>query len=214
MVDARAEFESAFAACPLIAILRGVRPDEVIEVADLLISAGFTMIEVPLNSPDPFDSIARLVEHCAGRAMVGAGTVMSPDEATRLGQIGARLMVTPTTDPLVIEAGIAAGLAPVIGCLSPTEAVTALRHGAVALKVFPANALGAGYARDLKAVLPAGTRVLAVGGVGADTMAAYHAGGYDGFGLGGSLYAPGREIADLRVRAEAMIENWSATTSG
>lgn len=213
MVDARAEFDRAFDARPLIAILRGVRPDEVIEVADALIAAGFTMIEVPLNSPDPFDSIARLVAHCDGRAMVGAGTVMTADDATRLGQIGARLMVTPTTDPQVIEAGAAAGLAPVIGCLSPTEAVTALRHGAVALKVFPANALRAGYARDIKAVLPAGTRVLAVGGIGTDTMSAYRAGGYDGFGLGGSLYAPGRGIEDLRARAETLVQSWSTAVT-
>lgn len=213
MVDARAEFDTAFATCPLIAILRGVRPDEVVEVADALIAAGFTMIEVPLNSPDPFDSITRLVTHCDGRAMVGAGTVMTPDDAARLGQIGARLMVTPTTDPQVIEAAAAAGLAPVIGCLSPTEAVTALRHGAVALKVFPANALAAGYARDLKAVLPAGTRVLAVGGIGADTLSAYRAGGYDGFGLGGSLYAPRRSLEELRVRAATMVQSWSATTT-
>ncbi|PLX38244.1 MAG: 2-dehydro-3-deoxy-6-phosphogalactonate aldolase [Hyphomicrobiales bacterium] len=193
---------------PLVAILRGVRPDEVVGIADALMAAGFTLIEVPLNSPDPFDSIARLVDHCPDDVVVGAGTVLSVADAERLGTIGARLMVTPIIDPEVVRAATDAGIATAIGCMTPGEVFTAINAGATAVKIFPANALPIRYAADLKAVMPRRCPVLAVGGVGAGDFAAYTAGGYDGFGLGSSLYAPGLAADEVGARAAAVVAAW------
>ena len=208
MVDAHSVFDRAFAAMPLIAILRGVKPDEVVSVADAIMEAGFKLIEVPLNSPDPFDSITRLVAHCPGDVVVGAGTVLQSNDATRLGDLGAGLMVTPNTHPSVIAAGKAAGLVPLVGCMTPSEALLALDHGATALKVFPTNCLTPSFARDLKAVLPGSVPVVAVGGVGKAEMAVLRAGGYDGFGFGGSLYAPGRKPSDVHSTARDLVQIW------
>ena len=200
-------FEQAFAEMPLVAVLRGITPAEIVPVADALLGAGFRLIEVPLNSPEPFESIARLVEHCGARAVGGAGTVLRPDQVSRLAATGASLMVTPNTDLAVIEAAQAAGLMPLIGCLSPSEALAAAGAGVTVLKVFPAGRLGAGYLKDLRAVLPDGVRLVPVGGVGAETMADYHAQGADGFGFGTSLYTAGRAPGEVaRVAASLVAE--------
>lgn len=198
-------FARAFAEMPLVAVLRGIEPEAVPAVADALVDAGFRLLEVPLNSPRPFDSIARLVECCPEGVVVGAGTVLLPRAAERLAATGAKLMVTPNTDPATIEAGVAAGLVPMIGCMTPSEALTALRHGARVLKMFPAARLGPAYLKDVRAVLPKGTPVVTVGGIGLDNMESFHAAGADGFGFGTNLYAPGRTAAEVGAIARDLV---------
>lgn len=214
MVASAPDFDHAFATMPLIAVLRGVRPEEVLDVADALVDAGFTLIEVPLNSPQAWTSIGRLVAHCPEHVIVGAGTVLQAAEAEQLGKMGARLMVTPNTDPTVIEAGLAAGLVPVVGCMTPSEALLAMTYGAAALKIFPAGRLGAGFAADLKAVLPGGSRLVAVGGIGEAEIAPYAASGYDGFGFGTSLYSAGRDPALVGAVARKLVAEWLRARQG
>lgn len=199
-------FARAFAEMPLIAVLRGIEPDEVPAVADALVKAGFRLLEVPLNSPQPFESIAKLVECCSPESVVvGAGTVVSPKEAERLADTGAKLMVTPNTDPATIEAGVGVGLVPVVGCMTPSEAFTALRHGARVLKIFPAARLGPAYLRDVRAVLPKDARVITVGGIGLENMEPFHTAGANGFGFGANLYAPGRAAAEVGAIASDLV---------
>lgn len=208
MVTPLQAFDRAFKQMPLVAILRGVAPHEVVPLVDGLIEAGFTLIEIPLNSPDPFTSIRRLVEHCPTEVLVGAGTVLLAEDARRLGDLGARLLVTPNTDPAVIQAGREAGLVPIIGCMTPSEAFTAMACGAAALKIFPAGRFAPGYAGDIKAVLPHGTRLLGVGGIGPEEFAAFRAGGYDGFGIGSALYQPGRTADQVGALARELVARW------
>lgn len=198
-------FARAFAEMPLVAVLRGIEPDEVPAVADALVNAGFRLLEVPLNSPRPFDSIAKLVKCCPKSVVVGAGTVLLAKDAERLAASGAKLMVTPNTDPTTIEAGFGLGLVPVIGCMTPSEALTALRHGARVLKMFPAARLGPAYLKDVRAVLPKGTHVITVGGIGSENMEPFHAAGADGFGFGANLYAPGRAAAEVGAIARDLV---------
>lgn len=195
----------ALAACPIVAILRGVRPDEVEEIADALYAAGVRVIEVPLNSPQPFESIARLVERFRGRALIGAGTVMSPADVARLADIGARLVVMPHCDPAVIRAAKDHGLLVAPGVFTPTEAFAALAAGADALKLFPAEAIPPKIVKAMRAVLPKQTLALAVGGVNVENMGDYARAGCDGFGIGTSLYAPGRSAEDVGRAARAMV---------
>ena len=195
----------ALALCPIVAILRGVRPDEVADVAGALYDAGVRVIEVPLNSPRPFDSIARLVDKFRGRALIGAGTVMSPDDVTRLAETGARLVVMPHGDPAVIRAARARGLIVAPGVATPTEAFAALAAGADALKLFPAEGIPPKIVKALRAVLPKDALVLAVGGVGVDNLADYACAGCNGYGIGSSLYAPGRGVADVAAAARALV---------
>ncbi|MBB4285974.1 2-dehydro-3-deoxy-6-phosphogalactonate aldolase [Roseospira goensis] len=209
-----AAFEAAFAAMPLVAVLRGLTPDEALPVADALVDAGFTLLEVPLNSPEPFESIARLLAHCPPGVMVGAGTVLTPEDAGRLAALGAGLMVTPNTDPGVIDAGVRAGLVPLIGCMTPTEALLATRHGATVLKVFPAARLGPDYLKDIRAVLPRGTRLIPLGGIDVSRMAAFHAAGADGLGMGSNLYKPGRPAAEVGAIARDLVAEWRRLTAG
>jgi 2-dehydro-3-deoxyphosphogalactonate aldolase len=195
----------ALALCPIVAILRGVRPDEVAGVAEALYDAGVRIIEVPLNSPRPFDSIARLVETFHGRALIGAGTVMSPDDVARLAETGARLVVMPHGDAAVIRAAKHHGMTVAPGVFTPTEAFAALAAGADALKLFPAEGVPPKIVKALRAVLPKDALVLAVGGVGVDNMADYARAGCDGYGIGSSLYAPGRSVADVAAAARALV---------
>lgn len=201
-------FDQAMADLPLVAILRGVTPDTVLPVADALMGAGFRFIEVPLNSPDAFASIERLVRHCPAEVLVGAGTVLTPEDAGRLAATGASLMVSPNTDAEVIAAGARAGLIPLPGCLTPTECFAALRAGARGLKIFPANRMASGYFKDLRAVLPKDARLLAVGGMTVDTMAEWYAAGADGFGYGSNLFAPGRDPAEIAAAAKELVAEW------
>ncbi|SMX33219.1 2-dehydro-3-deoxy-6-phosphogalactonate aldolase [Maliponia aquimaris] len=192
----------------IIAILRGLTPPEAEPVAEALLEAGITLIEVPLNSPQPFDSIGRMVRHCGARAVVGAGTVLDPADVGRLQQIGAGMVVSPDCNPRVIVAAKQAGMLSYPGVFTATEAFTALRNGADGLKFFPAFKLGLdGYAA-LKAVLPSEARTYAVGGVGPEDFAAWRKAGITGFGIGSQLYKPGRPVAEIAARAAELVAAW------
>lgn len=202
----------AFAEMPLIAVLRGITPDEIVPVADTLMQEGIRIIEVPLNSPHAFDSIARLVERCPASVAIGAGTVLTTADVERLAGTGAPLMVTPNTDPAIIDAAIEAGLEPVIGCLTPSEALTAVAHGATILKIFPAARMGAAYLNDIRAVLPPGIKLVPFGGVSKATMAEFHIAGGDGYGFGTSLYTPGRSAEAVGAAARELVAEYGRLT--
>lgn len=193
---------------PLIAILRGLRPDEAVEVGEALVGAGFLCLEVPLNSPEPLDSIARLRAALDGRALVGAGTVLKPEHARAVAEAGGQIAISPNTAPAVIGASKAAGLLSVPGAFTASEAFSALAAGADAVKLFPAEASSPAALKALRAVLPREARVYIVGGVDHDTMEPWRAAGASGFGIGSSLYTPGRSAADVGRRAEAMVAAW------
>jgi 2-dehydro-3-deoxyphosphogalactonate aldolase len=190
----------------LVAILRGIRPDEAEAIVDSLIDVGFELIEIPLNSPDPFVSIERLCKRFGKDSFIGAGTVLTAEDCTRVVDAGGRLMVSPNVDADVLTMAQARQMVTMPGVFSPTEAFLALRCGASALKFFPASVLGpAGIAAQL-AVLPKETVVGAVGGVSDKNLAAYWAAGVRAFGLGSSLYRPGMTAADVRATALASVE--------
>jgi 2-dehydro-3-deoxyphosphogalactonate aldolase len=193
------------AACPLVAILRGVRAHEVEAIAAALIDAGLRIIEVPLNSPDPLESIARLAARFGDDALIGAGTVLTPGDVARVADAGGRLIVSPGTDPAVIAATTAAGLVSAPGFFTPSEAFAALAAGAHALKLFPAEAAPPAVVKAQRAVLPKDVPLLVVGGITPDKVAPYRAAGADGFGLGGALYAPGMNAAEVGARARAFV---------
>lgn len=201
----RTAFDAAFARLPLIAILRGVRPDEVEPIGEALIAAGFAIIEVPLNSPDPLDSIARLARRCEGRAVVGAGTVLRTADVGAVADAGGTLIIAPNADRDVISAAIGRGLVALPGIATPTEAFAALSAGAAALKLFPAEAASPAALKAMRAVLPRDTRILPVGGITPAAMAPWQAAGAAGFGLGSALYAPGMTAADVGQRAAAFV---------
>ena len=205
MTDAIADFEAHFAQCPLVAIIRGVRPDEADAVGGALIEAGIRIIEVPLNSPDPLVSIARLARAYGDRALIGAGTVLQVDDVRRVADAGGRIIVSPNVYAEVVAATAAAGLVAAPGYFTPSEAFTAIRAGARVLKLFPAEAASPAVVKAHRAVLPADIRLLVVGGVTPDRMADYFAAGASGFGLGGALYKPGMTPAQVRECADAFI---------
>lgn len=204
------DFESAFARCPLVAILRGIRPDETEAVGEVLVAAGFTQIEVPLNSPDPLESIRRLALRFGEVAVVGAGTVTRASEVAAVHAAGGSLVVSPHCDPAVIGAARRRRMAAVPGALTPTEAFAALAAGADAVKLFPAEALPPAAVKALTAVLPPGTRLLPVGGIEAGNMAAYRRAGAAGFGLGSSIYKPGDGPETVAAKAAAIQAAWAA----
>ena len=205
MTDAANSFDAAFARCPLVAILRGVRPDEVEAIADALIDAGLTLIEVPLNSPAPFDSIARLAQHCAGRAVIGAGTVLTTTQVAAVRDAGGRMAIAPNTDPAVIRAAVAAGLVAIPGFATPSEAFSAIAAGAHALKLFPAEAASPAVLKAVRAVLPPATRILPVGGIVPEAQPGWRAAGAAGFGLGSALYRPGMGAAEVADNARRFL---------
>ncbi len=194
------------AACPLVAILRGIRPDEAEPIGEALIAAGIRIIEVPLNSPDPFDSIARLVRRFGADAMIGAGTVMREADVDRLAHAGGRLMVTPHAAPDLVRAARAHGMATAPGFFTPAEAFALLDAGADALKLFPAEAASPAVLRALRAVLPPGTLVLPVGGMDAATIPAWSAAGAAGFGIGSAIYKPGDTPDEVARKAATLID--------
>ncbi len=208
MVQPVTDFDAAFARCPLIAILRGVKPDEVTDIGEALVGAGFTLIEVPLNSPDPLDSIARLAKAFAGRAVVGAGTVLSIDDVVAVEAAGGRMIISPNMNPAVVTETATRNLVSLPGIATPSEAFAALEAGATALKLFPAEASHPAVVKAMRAVLPSGTRLLPVGGIAPDTMQPWRAAGAAGFGLGSALYQPGLGAADVGVRAAAFVQAW------
>jgi 2-dehydro-3-deoxyphosphogalactonate aldolase len=191
--------------CPLVAILRGVKPDEVLDVAAGLDAQGVAIVEVPLNSPDPIDSIRRLTAAFGDRLLIGAGTVMSAADVTRVAGAGGRLIVTPHADAAVVRAAKSSGLLAVPGCFTPTEALAMLAAGADALKLFPAEGASPAMLRAIRAVLPPATMVLPVGGIDATNMAAWTAAGAAGFGIGSSIYKPGDSAETVGAKAHALI---------
>ena len=196
---------------PLVAILRGLRPEDAIDTAAALMEAGFRMIEVPLNSPDPFTSIGLIQDRFGGGALIGAGTVLDTAAVDVLAATGARLMVTPNTDPAVIARAVEKGLQPMPGFVTPSEAFRAVAVGARRLKLFPAVALGPSYLKAVREVLQADARVWAVGGTGAENLGEWLAAGAEGIGVGGALYRPGDQAADVGDKARALVSAWRAS---
>lgn len=206
-----AGFVTAFGACPMVAIVRGIAPAEAADHGRALYEAGFRMIEVPLNSPDPLDSIAALREALPADALIGAGTVLSTERVRDVKAAGGELVVMPHADVDVVLAAKLQGMACVPGVATPTEAFAALKHGADALKMFPAEQLGPAVTKAWRAVIPFVVPLLPVGGVTPDNMGPQLAAGASGFGLGSALYKPGQDAATTRANAQAFIAGWRAT---
>jgi 2-dehydro-3-deoxyphosphogalactonate aldolase len=195
---------------PLVAILRGVKPDEVLPIGAALIEAGFSIIEVPLNSPDPIESIRRLASEFASTTLIGAGTVTEVGKVAEIAAAGGRLIVMPHSDPAVVRAAKAAGLVCTPGVATPTEGYAALHNGADALKMFPAEAMPPAVLKAWLSIFPKGTALIPVGGITPDTMAPYVMAGAAGFGLGSALYKPGSTAAEVGARAHAFAAAWRA----
>ena len=210
MTTHRQAFDDAFATCPLIAILRGVKPEDVEAIGDALVEAGFTILEVPMNSPDPLDSIARLARRFEGRAVVGAGTVLRVEDVEAVGAAGGTLIIAPNANVRVIAAAAEKGYVALPGIATPTEAFAALDAGAAALKLFPAEAASPAVLKAMRAILPKDTRVLPVGGIVPEVVADWRKAGAAGFGLGSALFAPGMTAADVGARAAKFITTWNA----
>lgn len=203
----------AAGAPPLVAILRGVKPEEAVSVAGALVDAGIRFIEVPLNSPDPFASIALMQAEFGRQALIGAGTVLDLASVEKLSATGARLMVTPNTSPDVIACAIGKGMELMPGFLTPTEAFAAITAGARRLKLFPAFAMGTAYLKALREVLPAKVGVWAVGGINAENACEWLDAGAEGIALGGALYRPGDAaltVADKAVKIVAALKGRSS----
>ena len=194
---------------PLVAILRGIGPDEAVAVGDVLFEKGFRTLEVPLNSPQPLLSIERLAKRFGATAMVGAGTVLTPAAARDVAAAGGRLVVMPHADVAVVQAAKEAGCLCLPGVATVTEAFSALGAGADALKLFPAEQLVPEVLKAWRAVLPADCRLLPVGGITPQRMAAYLQAGASGFGIGSALYKPGKALADMGRDAAAFMSAWS-----
>jgi 2-dehydro-3-deoxyphosphogalactonate aldolase len=205
-VTAVEDFRTYFSACPLIAIIRGVTPDEAEAIGGALYEGGIRIIEVPLNSPDPIASIGRLAARLGERALVGAGTVLSASQVEEVRGAGGRLIVSPNMDPGVIGAAVAADLVSCPGFFTPTEAFAAIRAGAHALKFFPAEAGSPAVIKAQRTVLPSAIPILAVGGVTIDSLASWRAAGADGFGVSSALYRPGQSAAETQAKATAFVE--------
>jgi 2-dehydro-3-deoxyphosphogalactonate aldolase len=203
-------FRSAFQDLPLVAILRWISPDEVAAVGEVLVEEGFRLIEVPLNSPDPFTSIERLARRFGDQALVGAGTVRTETQLDQLREAGGSLMVTPHGDTALIAAAKRRDLITLPGVATPTEGFAALDAGADALKIFPAEAVPPAILRAWRTVFPPELPLCPTGGVEPEGMAQYVAAGAGGFGLGSGLYKPGFGPADVRQRAKAYVEAWRA----
>lgn len=193
----------------LIAILRGVRSDEVLDIAEGIVAAGFSAIEVPLNSPDPLASIETLVGRFGDEVEIGAGTVLTADQVRECEQAGARIVVAPDTDREVISTALDLGLTPYPGATTPTEAFAAIKAGATKVKLFPSSAVGISGLKAWREVLPAGTELFPVGGVGADNAAEWRNAGAAGLGLGSSLYRRGDRPDDVHDRAQAIASAWA-----
>jgi 2-dehydro-3-deoxyphosphogalactonate aldolase len=197
--------KSWLARSPIVAILRGVKPDEAEAIVEVLAESKILVVEVPLNSPQPFDSIEKLARRFGKQMLVGAGTVMSIEAVQRVADAGGGLIVTPHAEVNIAAQAKASGLFAIPGFLTPTEAFALLNAGADALKLFPAEAMSPAVLNALRAVFPPGTDVLAVGGVTPATLASWRRAGAAGFGIGSSIYKPGDTASDVRVKAKALM---------
>lgn len=202
------DFAAYLDRCPLVAILRGVTPDAVVDIALALEEHGFAIVEVPLNSPEPLESIARLADAVGDRMLVGAGTVIEPDSVDDVLAAGGKLIVMPHADAAVVERAKAHGVVAVPGFATPGEAFAMLRAGADALKLFPAEAAPPPVLKAMRAVLPTSVPVLPVGGITPESMAGYRAAGASGFGLGSALYRPGDTARTVAEKAKGFQSAW------
>lgn len=200
------DFRRYFAECPLVAIIRGVTPDEAEAIAGALYDGGIRIIEVPLNSPQPLESIRIIAERFGDRTLVGAGTVLDPEEVLKVRDAMGRIIVSPNTNTAVIEAAVAAGMVSSPGYFTPSEALAAIRAGAHSIKLFPAEAASRKVVKSQKAVLPKDVPLIVVGGVTPDAIPGWLEGGADGFGLGGGLYQPGQDARTTLEKARAYVE--------
>jgi 2-dehydro-3-deoxyphosphogalactonate aldolase len=194
------------AECPLVAIIRGVTPAEAEAIGDALYEGGIRIIEVPLNSPEPIDSIRRLVARLGDRALIGAGTVLEAEQVREVAAVGGRLIVSPNTHAPVIEAAAAAGMVSTPGYFTPSEAFDALRAGATGLKLFPAEGASPKVVKAQRAVLPKDVALLVVGGISPDNMQPWLDAGANGFGLGSGLYKPGQSAEETAQKARAYVQ--------
>jgi 2-dehydro-3-deoxyphosphogalactonate aldolase len=205
-MNSREELGRRLAECPLVAILRGVTPDEAEAIGEAIFEAGIRIVEVPLNSPDPFASIERLARRFGDRALIGAGTVLDAGDVARVSEAGGRVVVSPNTSEPVIEAAVAAGLVSLPGYFTPSEAFTALRAGATGLKLFPAEGAAPAVVKAQRAVLPRDVPLLVVGGIHPGNMQPWLDAGAQGFGLGSGLYRPGQSAQETAAKARAYVE--------
>lgn len=208
--NTQAAWQAASRALPLVAILRGITPGEADAVGDALWQAGFRLMEVPLNSPSPMESIARLARRFP-EAIVGAGTVRTADEVRQVQDAGGRVVVSPHFDADVVRAAVRQGMVALPGVMTPTEAFAALAAGATGLKLFPAEMVPPGAVKALRAVLPAQVALFPVGGITPANMSEYRAAGADGFGIGSALYKPGMDAAAVAASARAFADAWAGT---
>jgi len=204
--------ETVTAPPPIVAILRGVKPDEVVAIAKALVEAGIRAIEVPLNSPDPLESIRRLCQAYGDVALCGAGTVLTPQAVDDVAAVGGKLIVTPNTDPEVIARAVALGLTAMPGFATPSEAFAAVKAGARALKLYPASSFGPSHIKAVKDVLPKDILVYAVGGVGAANLEPWLTAGVAGIGVRGELYRPGSTAEQVGQKAAALVAAWNSQT--
>ena len=211
MTSVRSQFASALAACPLVAILRGVQPGEVQAIGAALIASGWRIIEVPLNSPDPLRSIRTLAQAFPA-ALIGAGTVLQPGQVSQVHAAGGRLIVAPNFDPEVVREALRLDMACLPGVLTATEAFAALAAGATGVKLFPCEMIPPAAVKALRAVLSPEALVLPVGGIGKSNMGAYLAAGADGLGIGSALYRPGMDACTVEQNALDFIAAWAGAT--
>ena len=195
---------------PIIAILRGVKPAEAVAIAGVILAAGIDKIEVPLNSPSPLESISAIVKAYGDRALIGAGTVLTIAQVQQVRVAGGKLAVSPNCDPAVIAATIAAGMQSWPGIFTPSEAFTALQAGATGLKLFPGDMAGPKGLKAMRAILPTGTQVYAVGGAGPENFVEWVAASADGFGLGSAIYKPGDTPETVAAKAQAIVAAFDA----
>ena len=195
---------------PLIAILRGIQPSEAVSIADVILEAGIDKIEVPLNSPNPFDSIRAIAIKYGNQALIGAGTVLTVAQVKQVRAAGGQLVVSPNCDPNVIRATIAEGMQSWPGVFTPSEALTALKAGATGLKLFPGNMAGPNGLKAMRAILPIGTKVYAVGGTTPENFSKWVEASANGFGLGTAIYKPGDTVETVTIKAGAIVKAYDS----